>query len=212
MPKYEIAIAVKDEPDHTLGKHRKKEGDIISIRLYPRNCGRKVIDEYLIVIVECSIDYPVLKQKFTGPLWEVGLVEWVDFRDFHTRKARPLKPGEDDVDLTVYPPNEYVWDLTNEKPIKKPKRLAKRRYKIPLNMLGNIDLAKVRNKKYIYQPFKKASKLVEKFDGKNGNHYLETKDVDCVASAIGAEQEIVFQWSVVHNLVIDKYTNLYVEP
>ena len=209
MPKYEFAIAVNDEPE----AHRKNEGDIISIRSYPRNCGRKVIDEYLVVIVECNASDPrVLKQRLRAPLWENGLVEWVDWREFQTRKSRPLKPGEDDVDLELYPPEEYVWDIKAGKPMERPRREAKRRYKIPLSVLGNIDLAKVQNKTYIYQPFKKASQLVEKFDGKDGRYDLKVQDVDCVATGMSAEQEVVFQWSAVDNLVVDKYTNSYVEP
>lgn len=204
MPKYEFAIAVKDEVDYAPGKVRKKEGDIINLKPYPRNCGRKVIDEYLIVIVECSqTNHKALKQKLTLPLFEDGLTEDVDFRE--------ICP-EDDLDPLAYPPPDYVWDLQARMVIKRPKMLAKRRYKIPLSLLGNIDLAKVRDKTCIYQPFKKATQLVSKFDGENGNHFLEEKDVDCSAPGISSGQEIVFQWSAVENLVVDKYTNFYEAP
>lgn len=201
MPKYELAIAIADKPDHTPGKFCKKEGDISSIKPYPRNCGRKVIDEYLIVIVECN--KAEIKTRLRAPLWANGLVEGVDFRDIEK---------EDGLDPIVYPSQDYVWDIQANMPMKRPKELAKRRYKIPLNILGNIDMAKVQNKIYIYQPFKKASQLVQKFDGINSPYDLKIKDVDCTASGIGTEQEVVFQWSAIDNLVMDKYTNLYVKP
>lgn len=211
MPKYEIAIAVRDETDYTsgdwliaAGNHRKQEGDIISMKPYPRNCGLKVLDSALVIIVECSkSDRKALKQKLTRPLFENGLVEDVDFRELAT---------EDGLDYVVYPKKQYVWDRQARMPIKRPKMIAKRRYKIPLNMLGNIDLVKVRNPTYIYQPFKKASQLVEKFDGKGANEFLEEKDVDCVALGVSKEQEKVFQWSQLNNLIMDKYTNSYISP
>lgn len=203
MPKYEFAIAVRDEVDHTPGKFRKNEGDIISIRLHPRNCGRRVIDESLVVIVECAEEPLKLKTKLRAPLWENGLVEGVDFRDIEK---------EDGVDPVQYPDKDYVWNIKAEKPMKRPRQEAKRRYKIPLSILPDIDIVKTQNKFCIYQPYKRASQLVEKFDGKKGRHYLETKDVDCSGFGIGTEQEIVFQWSALDNLVIDKYTNFYVGP
>ena len=199
--KYEFSIAVKDESK----KHRKKEGDIISIRSYPRNCGRKVIDECLIVIVECDNENQVeLKTKLRQPLWKHGLVEGIDFREIVHR--------DDNLDSIVYPAEDYVWEIQAEQPMKWPKKVAKRRYKIPLALLGNIDLTKVKDKNYIYQPFKKASQLVKKFDGKEHRHYLKVEDVDCAATGIGAEQEVVFQWSALDNLVMDKYTDSYIKP
>ena len=48
MPKWEIAIAVADEPE----VHRKKEGDIIAFKPYPWNWGAKELDQHLVVIVD----------------------------------------------------------------------------------------------------------------------------------------------------------------
>ncbi|OEU68449.1 MAG: hypothetical protein BBJ57_02470 [Desulfobacterales bacterium PC51MH44] len=123
-----------------------------------------------------------------------------------------MEPGEDDIDLDLYPMKEYVVDMKTGKPMLRPAKIAKRRFKIRLASLGNIDMAKVQNEEYIYQPFKKASQLVEKADGLNGRYKLETKDVDCVSTGIGAEEEKVFQWSPLNNLVVDKYTDTYVSP
>jgi hypothetical protein len=81
-------------------------------------------------------------------------------------------------------------------------RLAKRRFYIPLSNFAIIDSVKMKNEQYAYQPFKKASQVVEKFDGKNGNYLLKTTDVDCVAVGIGAEDEIVSN----SNIIVDKFT------
>jgi len=201
MPRYEIAIAVKDEIDHTPGKFRKKEGDIISVRSYPRNCGRKVIDEYLIIIVETNKSE--IKTRLRQPLWQDGLIENIDFRDIDK---------DDHLNPKIYPDKDYVWDIQAQQPMKRPEQLAKRRYKIPLSIFGNIHMGKVQNKTNVYQPFKKASQLVEKFDGKDGRYLLKAKDVDCKGIGISAEQEVIFRWSATNNLVIDKYTNSYIEP
>lgn len=208
MPKYEFAISVKNELEHTVGKVKKKEGDIIGLRPYPRNCGRKVIDEYLIVIVECPAAHHTqahyaMKQKLTAPLWENGLVEWVDFERLDKDHG---------VSLMQYPRRDYDWDIQAAKPIKRVLKVAKRRHKIPLNILGNIDMAKIQNKSYVYQPFKKATQLVKKLNGLDGNKYLSIQDVDCVATGIGAEQEVTFQWNMLDNLVMDKYNNSYIAP
>lgn len=204
MPKYEIAIAVKDEDDHMVRVFRKKEGDIISVRPYPNHWGRKSIDEYFVVIVECAVDSLILKQRLTEPLWENGLIWGIDFRK--------LEYDRHHVDQVQYPVSEYCWHIKNQRPIKRPKMQAKRRYRIPLDRFAILDKAKVQNKKYIYQPFKKASQLVQRFDGLEGRHYLEKKEVDCVAPGIGEEQEFVVLWTNTNKVVMDKYTNSYIGP
>lgn len=92
----------------------------------------------------------------------------------------------------------------------RPVELAKNRYRIPLDILGNIDLSKVRDKTKIYQPFKKASQLVQKFDGKEGRRLLSVDDVDCAATGIDKEQEITFQWDSQNNLVKDKLNDSFI--
>jgi hypothetical protein len=48
MPKWEIAIAVCNEPE----SYRKQEGDIIAFKPSPWNWGNKEVDQYLIVTVD----------------------------------------------------------------------------------------------------------------------------------------------------------------
>ena len=64
MPIYEIAIAVKDEPE----AHRKKQGDIIAIQSYPWHWGRKEIDEYFIVLLRTD-KTPKQIRKVTEPIY-----------------------------------------------------------------------------------------------------------------------------------------------
>jgi len=59
----------------------------------------------------------------------------------------------------------------------------KNKYKIDFTelkkLLPELDMEKVEDKNKIYQPFKKATQLVEKFDGIGANHALGTQFVDC---------------------------------
>jgi len=52
MPKWEFAIAVRDEDDLSSGHKRKKEGDIIAVKPYPWQWGKKEVANHLIVIVD----------------------------------------------------------------------------------------------------------------------------------------------------------------
>ena len=77
MPKYEISIAVCDEPE----PHRKKEGDVVSIIEMGMPWGRKVLDEYLIVPVLSNLSYNEIRQQLMTPWWSDGLVGWPDPED-----------------------------------------------------------------------------------------------------------------------------------
>lgn len=161
MPKYEIAIAVTDEADLASGHKRKKEGDIIAVCPYPWNWGRKEIDRYLIVIVESTDDLETM-QNLTIPATAEGYTD-----------AEQLL---DENGMLSYTP------------------LGKRRYSIPLSVLQqgwlpDLDLVKVRDKNYIYQPFKSATQLTQKFDGENGNYLLDTGSVDTATSTLKSNEE-----------------------
>jgi len=81
-----------------------------------------------------------------------------------------------------------------------PEVIAKRKFNLPTDRLlsfsnNEIDIEKINDTKYIYQPFKSASQVISAFDGKNKNYLLDLKDVDCkISGAIDDNQEIVFNW------------------
>ena len=201
MPKYEFAIACRDE----LEAHRKKEGDIVAVRPYPWNWGRKEIDAYLIVIIECNKTIDEMKKLFQQRLYEGGLIYGEDFRAFGAEDGTGI-------DYSVYPPKEYAWDIKNSKIISFPTKIAKNRFSISLSKFTNIDLAKIQDKKKIYQPFKKAAQLVSKFDGLNGNHLLNVQDVDCAGIGIDSETEISIKWKKNDSLIKSNFDNTDVNP
>lgn len=69
MPLYEFALACSDEPE----AHRKKEGDIIAVRPYPWDWGKKEEKDHLIVILDGLVLEEAL--KLTVPQWNLGL-DW----------------------------------------------------------------------------------------------------------------------------------------
>ena len=69
MPLFEFAIACRDEPE----AHRKKEGDIIAVRPYPWEWGKKEEKNYLIVLMDGLVKEEA--QKLTIPQWNLGL-DW----------------------------------------------------------------------------------------------------------------------------------------
>ncbi len=104
--------------------HRKKEGDIVAVRPYPFSWGKKEVDQYFVVIIEADEDLNIMRETYEIPLYEGGL-------DRHP---------SDDIEIM-------------------PKILAKNRFQIPLDIIKDgwmptLDLAKVRDKKKIYQPLK----------------------------------------------------------
>ena len=85
--------------------------------------------------------------------------------------------------------------------------LAKRKYQIPLDILKDgwypsLDLLKVENKTYPYQPFKKASELAAPYTGKDGRLLQDAEDLDC---GLTAEQEIVIDMTEAVSLIYDKH-------
>jgi len=224
LPIFEFIIAVVDEPE----AHRKQEGDIVAIVSYPSGVGRKTIDEYLYVPFESSLSLEELTTKLKGRMHVGGLKFGIDFR--------PIDDS-DNVDSNTYPGNSYSWDIKDNKPIKTPAIIAKNRYKIPINLLGNLDAAKLANKETIYQPFRKVSEVVAPFmnapesdyesgyDAKEGKYKItKTKSVtnsNAVAPGVifhvhasapgtGEEDDKIFKWDALNDLVFDKFTNSYV--
>ena len=194
MPKYELAIAVVDELDHTPGLTRKKEGDIICVLPYPTDWGRKVIDEYFIVIVETDATLEEMKRFQKKRL----------YRD----KKTSFLVTEKDYENAIAPETGTKLPTDFE-------MAAKSRYVIPfpsIQPIAPLDINKVRNKTYIYQPFKKASELVKHFDGKKSKYLLTVNDVDCAAGLISAEQEFSINLDTLPAIIFDKYENKKVKP
>jgi hypothetical protein len=66
MPKWEIAIAVCNEPE----SYRKQEGDIIAFKPSPWSWGKKELDQYLIVIIDGMTQDEMVQLCF--PLYKDG--------------------------------------------------------------------------------------------------------------------------------------------
>ena len=66
MPKYELLIACTDESEI----HRKKEGDIVAVRLYPFKWGTKEVDQYFVVIIEADEDIQTMRTTYETALYE----------------------------------------------------------------------------------------------------------------------------------------------
>ena len=87
------------------------------------------------------------------------------------------------------------------------KKLAKRKYQIPLDILKNgwypnLDITKIENKDYPYQPFKKASELAAPYTGKDGALLQKVENLDC---GLDAEEEIVIDMTEQVAIIYDKY-------
>lgn len=164
--------------------HRKKEGDIIAVRPYPFNWGLMDIKWHLIVIIDSPEDIQIMRATYEIPLYVGGL-------DRH-------------------PADDIEWE-------DRPEKLKKNRFQIPLNIIKDgwitdLDINKVQDKSYIYQPFKRASQLTSKFTGRNKNHFLESKDVDCISSVAMANAEFVINTSEQVSLIYDKYKESFKYP
>lgn len=168
MALYEVAVVIKNGPDTHTSIIGKRQGDIVAVKPYPWNWGRKEIDEYLIVIFET------------------------------TRSVEQVYKTEESVYL--YTKNDSLISQAEANALEalndmRFKLVYKNRFSIPLakvlDHITDLDLDKVENKLWIYQPFKKASQLVDKFDGKNKNRLLSLLDVDTYSIAADIEQEFV---------------------
>lgn len=72
MAKWEFAVAVRDEVE----PHRKKEGDLIAVKPYPWQWGRKEINAYLIVVLDGLTKDEA--HRLCAPLYEDGSLEQPD--------------------------------------------------------------------------------------------------------------------------------------
>lgn len=106
--------------------------------------------------------------------------------------------------------NDLVAEVTYENHQKESesqrlKKLIKFKLKMPLTEIKKIntevDLDKARNPSFIYQPFKTTDDLIKKFDGKNGNRFLNHKDVD---TGLNADKEFIINKIKAPKLIIEK--------
>ena len=183
MPKYELIIAVKNESP----SYRKQEGDLMAVKSYPCNWGRKEIGAGLIIIINSPRTLAQLEDMIYDMLYEYGatIINHKEYDDLVVKEQDKCK---------LYTKNRYSLSLIE---IQK--------------HITDLDMSKVRNKTYIYQPFKKASQLVQKFDGRNGNRSLSIGDVDSLSTVAGKEQEFVFDTSIIPVNIFDKLTNSMVK-
>ena len=197
MPKYELAIAVIDEQDHAPGLTRKKEGEIVCVKSHPAHWGRKAIDEYFIVIVETNATLEEMQKFHAKRLYRFksnGLPV-TEEEYFELTEAEPPNTSE-------YLPSDFEM-------------AAKNRYAISfsdIQSMAALNMSKVQDKHYIYQPFKKASQVVQGFDGINGRHLLTEHDVDCRSGSITAKKEFSFNLDTTQAVILDKYTNTMIKP
>lgn len=176
MPKYEIAIAVTDEQDLPSGHKRKKEGDIVSVRPYPRNCGRKVINQSLVVIVESNATFQEML-NLTAPLYTDGLLERPESEILQGIEVKPIAKHKYMIPLDI----------------------------IKNGWLPDLDLSKVRDKGKIYQPFKSDVQLVQKFDGMNGHRILIRSEVDTQSAYAAKNVELVIDINEKVSFAFDKH-------
>lgn len=92
--------------------------------------------------------------------------------------------------------------------------LAEHRYQLPFESLRkwipDIDLNKIKNMKYIYQPFKEKGQLVKKFDGKNKRKKVNATDIDCTCSIASDSHEFCIPTDETIPIIWDKYKENFV--
>jgi hypothetical protein len=182
-------MAVADEMDIHPVTERKKAGDIIVVRPYPWNWGRKEIDQYLIILIESArppeeirkLEEPTFWNHNTGS--EISRDEWL---------ALNAAAGDD---------MEALGDV-----MRMP-RAKKNRFKIVIpelqKTIPDLDLARMMDKRAVYQPFKSASQLVAKFTG-GKNRYLTKTEVYATMNKAAAEEEFIINIDQAPGLLFDK--------
>lgn len=174
MPKYEISIALHKD-DNPLPS--KNEGDIVSAKEYPATWGKKILDGWLIVIVETTAQYSTMrwlaKQRI---MWDKVTGRTITHDDYDAYTVDPVT-GRHSSEFEVYRKNRFTLPFAT----------------ISAEVPG-VDLAKVRNRKYKYQPFKSATHLASVFDGKEGRYLINKSEIDAsisALSAVGQDDEVV---------------------
>lgn len=151
MAIYEFHIALRAD----------NEGDIVNVQKPGLEIGRKALDGFLIVPVSIglAISYNALVQRMKSLYMTDGHVRDLTFRD--------IDYVRDGIDEGTYPNHLFVLDMKTNLPISRPTMLAKKRWKIPLSELGDIDKVQTKNRSVIYQPFIKGSRIVAQYPALN---------------------------------------------
>lgn len=130
--KLEFIIAVADKmPVMDISDVRKREGDVVGVVPPDKDIGFKVLDEYMYV----PVYLPIVVADTT----------------VRNRLVAPYYEGG-----KVF----GVDFATSEENIDPPPKISKFRHKIPLNILGDVNLVKTRDTKCIYQPFLRESRII----------------------------------------------------
>lgn len=172
MPIHEILLKIS-------GKGKAAEGDIIAVRPHGFNWGLNEIKHFLILLVFDNRTTDELSKLCKRPLYIDG------------REIEEINEAQEacfDMGILFIEPEKAV-DF---------------RFKIDIEDLKilnpELNLTKVRENT-IYQPYKKASKLIEKFNGKKGNHKLTVANVN---AGWMVEQEIIIGGNDFKNLFKEK--------
>lgn len=198
MPLFEFQLAVIDEVE----AHRKKEGDVVNITKHPSlGNGRKTICEYLIVVVDvkAKTDLQQLRLHFKQAALVGGYNEW---------EVEGLDTENPD-DLLIINSKLYLDPVKHRGGyIERPVKLGKNRYSIELLVLKatwsmyELDLEKVKDKLYIYQPFKTVEDVLI------GKPEL-IEEVDCGTKP---SEFIVVRWSDAEPIVWDNALGKVIGP
>ena len=206
MPKYEITVALEKEDNP---KPSKKEGDIVTVKRHPAIWGKKILDGWLIVIVETEATFETML--------------WLSHQRVYTDKKNGNKVVSfKEMDEETAPKGTIIDKATGTRLILPNERakdfecIYKNRFAIKFSHLKkelNINLKKVRDKKIKYQPFKKASQLAAPFDGLNGRYSIHKTEIE---TQVGSDANTIEEETVINldskAILWDKLKNKYTTP
>lgn len=179
MAKYELRLSNKDKSEG----YRNKLFDVTAVRPYPWNWGLREIKEYLIVIVDVNKTFSEMVALYEDDIMvHTGTLEKV------TRRSIIDLPKEEKAQYALFQKNTHkvpAAEITSAMP--------------GINLLDVADDTK------IYQPFKKKTELVKKFNGLNNNHLVLEKDCITSVGAIGDNDEVSINIDVNKNFVEKKF-------
>ena len=129
------------------------------------------------------------------PLFAGGYKE-TDFRDIN------LDPTIGQVDkIGLINPKDhfkYVIRLRDQAIMPRPPKLAKHRFRIPLEEIVGLDLDKVRDETCIYQPFKTKMEICK-------NPSIDGGKVDCVGMGVDKDTNLILSLETTRRIIKDKH-------
>lgn len=191
MPRYEIALAVKDAQE--FGNPRKKEGDLVAVKRHPATWGRASIAPYFIIIVESSASFETIRkmcaQRVYRELATQDLVTADDY-DMLTHSIEEGGEGMDPQDYEIAYKNRYSVSFSN----------------IAVAM-PDLGMQKLQDESYIYQPFKAKTQVWE-----GVGRTVVFNDIDTFSMIAGTEVEFVVNINIGAPRIWDKYAGVNVKP